>query len=216
VLAVGSAFWPALLAVDLIALRAPHPARLLASFLAAGLLTTVAVGLVVIEVLQETSVVSGSRGSLRPGVALVGGAVALAAACLLERRRRRARPARPEERAPPGWMQRGLERGTAAAFVVGIVLNVFPGVLPFVALGHVAELGHGLAGTTLLLIAFYLVMFTLIEVPLVAYLVAPDSTAARTARVNAWLDRHAAALAVLALGACGAYLVVRGLVGLRS
>jgi hypothetical protein len=201
--------------VDLIALRAPHPARLLASFLAAGLLTTVAVGLVVIEVLQGTSAVTGSRRSLPAGVALAGGAVALAAAWLVEQRRRR-RPAQREERAQPGWMQRGLERGTAAAFVVGIAFNVFPGVLPFVALGHIAELGYGVAGTTLALVAFYLVMFTLIEAPLVAYLVAPDSTAARTARVNDWLDSHGPALAVWALAACGAYLVVRGLVGVSA
>jgi hypothetical protein len=171
------------------------------------------VGLVVIELLQDTSAVSGSRGSPPPGVALVGGLVALAAAWLLDRRRRR-RPPRREERSPPGWVQRGLERGTSAAFVVGIVLNLFPGVLPFVALDRIAELGHGPAGTTLVLLAFYVVMFTLIEVPLVAYLVAPDSTAARTARFNAWLDDHGAALAVGALAACGAYLVVRGLVGL--
>ena len=118
--------------------------------------------------------------------------------------------------APPGRVQRRLERGTAAAFVVGIGLNVFPGVLPFVALGHIAELDYSLAGTMLALAGFYVVMFALIEVPLVAYLLAPDSTAARTARFNAWLDRHGPALAVWALAACGVYLVVRGLIGLRS
>jgi len=37
-LAIASAFWPVLLVVVLVALRAPHPARLLASFLAAALL----------------------------------------------------------------------------------------------------------------------------------------------------------------------------------
>ena len=167
------------------------------------------------EVLQDTSAVTRSRSTLSPGVALVGGGAALAAAWLLERRRRR-RPPRTHEPSPPGRLQRRLDRGTVAAFVVGIVLNLFPGVLPFVALGHVAELDYGLGETALILLAFYVVMFAFIEVPLVAYLVAPRSTAARTVRFNAWLDRRGPALAVWALAACGAYLVARGLVGLSS
>ena len=43
-LAIASAFWPVLIAVDLIALRTPRPATVLGWFLAGGLLTTIGEG----------------------------------------------------------------------------------------------------------------------------------------------------------------------------
>jgi len=210
-LAIASAFWPVLLVVVLVALRAPHPARLLASFLAAALLTTVTVGLVVIYALQDTALVTTSRDSFDPAVQIAVGSIAIVVALVL-RRRTSGAPAEQGPAPESTRIERMLDRGAPLAFVAGIVLNVFPGVLPFVALKNIAELDEGVATTIALLLGFYVIMFALIEVPLVGYLFAPAWTEQATRRFNAWLRANGSRLAVGALGIAGVFLVVSGIV----
>jgi hypothetical protein len=210
-LAIASAFWPVLLVVVLVALRAPHPARLLASFLAAALLTTVTVGLVVIYALQDTALVTTSRDSFDPAVQIAVGSIAIVVALVL-RRRTASAPAEQGPAPESTRIERMLDRGAPLAFVAGIVLNVFPGVLPFVALKNIAELDEGVATTIALLLGFYVIMFALIEVPLVGYLFAPAWTEQATRRFNAWLRANGSRLAVGALGIAGVFLVVSGIV----
>jgi len=210
-LAIASAFWPVLLVVVLVALRAPHPARLLASFLAAALLMTVTVGLVVIYALQDTALVTTSRDSFDPAVQIAVGSIAIVVALVL-RRRTASAPAEQGPAPESTRIERMLDRGAPLAFVAGIVLNVFPGVLPFVALKNIAELDEGVATTIALLLGFYVIMFALIEVPLVGYLFAPAWTEQATRRFNAWLRANGSRLAVGALGIAGVFLVVSGIV----
>ena len=214
-LAIASAFWPLLLAVVIISLRAAHPPRLLVSFLLGGLLTTMIVGLIIIYALQNSSLVSRSKSSFDAAVYLAAGAIALAAGLLLARRVH-SEPGRPREAEdaakPPGRLDRMLSRGAPLAFVAGVTLNIVPGVLPFVALKDIAELDYSVPATVLTLLGFYLIMFAFIEVPLAAYLVAPARTATETARFNDWLDRNWRRLAAYALVVLGVYLLVRGVV----
>src|ERR1700751_4759023 len=88
-LALTAACWPVLIAVDLVALRAPQPARLLGNFVAAGLLTTVTVGLILVHFLDQTSLPTTHRHTFGPVVATVAGLGALGAAWYLLRRRAR-------------------------------------------------------------------------------------------------------------------------------
>ena len=210
-LAIASAFWPILLVVVLVSLRAPHPVRLLVSFLAAALLTTMTVGLVVIYALQGTALVSRSRDSFDPAAQITVGSIAILVAILVHRRT----PATPAEQSPEpesGRIERMLERGAPLAFVAGIVLNIIPGVFPLIALKDIAELDAGVATTVALLLGFYVIMFALIEVPLVGYLVAPAWTEQATRRFNAWLRVNASRLAVGALAIAGVFLVISGIV----
>jgi hypothetical protein len=219
-LAVASAFWPFLIAVVLIALRSPHPERLLASFYAGALLTTVTVGLLVVGALQGTSVVtaSSSRQTLDPALSITIGALALISAYVLRRRAirqerdRELRSRREAKKTGPTWWEKMLGRGAPLAFVVGVLLDVFPGFFPFVALKNIAELDYGLASTAALVLGFYLVMFVSIELPLVGYLFVPRRTTEWATRFNHWLDRNGRSLAVYALAAVGGYLAVRGIV----
>jgi hypothetical protein len=210
-LAVASAFWPTLLVVVLVSLRAPHPVRLLVSFLAAALLTTVAVGLLVIYALQGTELVSRSRDSFDPAAQITAGSIALVLALLI-RRRSSAAPAVEGPGPDPGRIERMLDRGAPLAFVAGIVLNILPGVFPLIALKDIAELDEGVAATVALVFGFYVIMFALNEVPLAGYLVAPAWTAQATRRFNVWLRGNASRLAVGALGIAGLFLVVSGIV----
>jgi hypothetical protein len=209
VLAVASAFWPALLAVVIVSLRAPHPARLMASFLAGGLLTTVTIGLAIVNALRSSPATSRSSNSFGPAVAIVIGALALLAAFVLSSRK--PKPDVPPDRPKtPGRIERMLDRGVPLAFVAGILLDIIPGVLPFVALQRIAEMDIGAAETVAVVVGFYVIMFSFVEIPLVAYGVAPRRTKQRTIRFNAWLDLNARRLAVWALAVAGVYLIARG------
>ena len=211
-LAVASAFWPVLLAVVLVSVRTPNPVGLMLSFLVAGLLTTVTVGLLVIYALKGSSLTSGDRSWFGPVVEIVIGCVALLGALYL-RHRHTHRDPNPAP-AGPGRIERTLRRGVRLAFVAGVVLNVIPGVIPLVALANIAEYDRGFVATFLLVLGFYVIMFAFVEIPLVGYVVAPDWTVRTTARFNAWLDRNGHWMAVGALGLIGIYLVARGVVRL--
>jgi hypothetical protein len=211
-LAVASAFWPILLAVVLISLRAPHPGRLMASFLIAGLLTTVGIGLAIIYLLKGASLASGSDSWFGPGLEITVGVAALAAAYFLRRRFQHPKPRTAPKQAGPSRMEHMLAHGAPLAFVAGVLFNIVPGIVPVVALKDIAELDETFVATFGLVLGFYLIMFMFIEIPLLGYLVAPKRTAVATTRFNNWLDRNSHRLEIDALALIGVYLIVRGVV----
>jgi hypothetical protein len=215
-LAVASAFWPILVVVDLVALRAPRPVRLLAWFLAGGLLTTISEGLIIVFVLEGTTL-----GSSRPSVGgwgnIIGGSVALLAAYVLRARAERSRNDRPDQRSPvkkPSRTELMIEHGGLYAFGAGIVLNVFPGIFPLVALRTISSLHYGNGAKVLLVIGLYLCTFALIEVPLIGLLVAPARVEPWVQGLNSWLDRNGKRIGIDVLGLVGLILITRGIVQL--
>jgi hypothetical protein len=94
------------------------------------------------------------------------------------------------------------------------VLNIIPGTFPFVALVDIARLDVGDAAKVAAVVVFYVIMLAFAEVPIVAYLVAPERTIAATNAFNDWLSRNGRRVAAAVLGAVGLYLVARGLVRL--
>lgn len=207
-LAVGSMFWPVLLAVDVVAFRADRPIKMLGGFLAGGLVATVTVGCAIVFSLEGASFLTRSRRTTDATVSIVIGAAALVVAFFIRRSDKEKRTIR--EPHTSSRVERLAGRGSALAFVTGIVLNVFPGLLPFIALKDIAELNYTGAATFAVIVAFYLVMFTPIEAPLVAFLVAPERTAQAVDSFNLWLARNLRRLAWWALAAFGAFEIVRG------
>jgi hypothetical protein len=217
-LAIASAFWPILVVVDLVALRAPRPVPLLAWFLAGGLLTTISEGLVIVFVLEGTTAGS-SRTSVGGWGNVIGGCVALVAAYVLRARAARSRNEQPAAQAPEkkaSRTERMIEHGGLYAFGAGVVLNVFPGIFPLVALRLISSLSYGNSAKVLLVIGLYLVTFALIEVPLIGLLVAPARVEPMVLRLNQWLDRNGKRVAIQALGVVGLFLIVRGVVQLAA
>ncbi|HTS73401.1 MAG TPA: GAP family protein [Gaiellaceae bacterium] len=214
ILAVGSAFWPILILIVVLALRLPHPIRVLVWFLAGALLTTVALGILIVFALQDTSFVTGSHPPANPTFALVAGLLSLLAAYAVLRSSRKAPPPAPAPSKGPSRTERAVERGGPVAFAAGVVLNIVPGALPFVALKDIAQLDASNGAKVAAIVAFYLVMFMFVEVPIVAFAFAPEKTAAVVGRFNAWLGRNARRVAAYVLAAVGFYLTIRGLVQL--
>lgn len=210
VLAIGAMFWPLLLAVDVVAFKADRPVRVLGGFLAGGIVATVAVGCAIVLSLEHTSLFTRSRHTTNPAVAIVVGIAALVAAFLLRRSDKQKRTtAKPHT---SGKVERLASHGAALAFAAGIVLNIFPGLFPLVAMKDIGELDYTTAGTIGVIVAFYVVMFTAVEVPLVAFLVAPRRTAQAVDSFNLWLARNLRMLAWCALAILGAFEIVRGVI----
>ena len=214
VLALASMIWPALIAVVVVSLASSQPVRLLSWFLAGALLTTVAIGSVIVFLLEESGLVTHSRASFGAAVNLLASAAALLAAYILWRRGRVRGWSMAEKKDGGSWSERALSRGRLLAFVAGIVLNVIPGVFPFVAMKNIAQLDYASGVGFALVIGFYLIMFLPAEIPLASYLFAPERTTREVDRFNAWLRRNAHLLAVYVLAAVGIYLGVRGLIAL--
>ena len=219
VLGLVAMFFPVLLAVVLIALRAGRPQLLLASFLAGGLLSAITVGLVIVFSLQGASVDSTSSSSLDPAIYIVCGALSLLAASVVRRKQLLVKkqldpPDGSSEESEPDRLERALDRGAAYAFVAGILLCAIPGFSALVAMKDIAQLGYSTSATVAVVIGFYLIMFSFIELPLIGYSVAPEQAAEKTVSFNAWLDRNANRLATGVLVGLGVFLIVRGIVGL--
>jgi hypothetical protein len=215
-LAAAAAFWPVLLGVVIVALRAPRPKLLLASFFAGAMLAAVSVGLVVVYALDGSSL-ANSSSSAGPIAEIVLGALCIVAALALTRRRvATTAVADSHEDARPGRLEQALERGAPLAFAAGIVLDLAPSPFALVAYKDIASFDIGFAETLAMLIAFYVVALAFVEVPLVGHLVAPHWTQLNTIRFNAWLGRNWQRLAVWALGGLGLYLIVKGTIEIAT
>jgi hypothetical protein len=217
-LAIASAFWPVLVVVDLVALRASRPVPLLAWFLAGGLLTTISEGLVIVFVLEGTTLGS-SRSSVGGWGNVVGGSVALLGAYVFRARAARSRNEKPAAQAPikkSSRTERMIEHGGVYAFGAGVVLNIFPGIFPLIALRTISSLDYGNSAKILLVIGLYLCTFALIEVPLIGLLVVPARVEPWVHGLNSWLDRNGKRLGIDVLGLIGLLLLARGIVQLAT
>jgi len=223
-LAIGSAVFPALLAGAAVILSREHPEWLLVAFWLGGLLTSVTAGIVIVSLfgVQSESLSEGGSG-LSPFHSLVAGVAVLLLAALLgtargnrlisEWRRRRSirRPEGPE-RAP--WAERFLDHGSiGVAGIAGAILNL-PGPFYLIALSDIAKAGWGSTGEVVAILAFNIVMFTLVELPIVGYLLAPDRTDAMVSALSGWLNRNGLRVVAAIALAGGGGLVWNGIQGL--
>ena len=216
-LALLGMFFPALLAVVLVALRSLRPKLLLTSFYGGGFLSAFTVGLVIVFSLQGASVDSSSSNRLDPVFYFVLAALAFLAAWVVRSRRLLVKSeSKPGEAAEvkSDRLTRALDRGAPYAFVAGVLLCAVPGVSALVALKDIAQLGWSTAQTVGMVIVFFLIMFSFIELPLVGFVVAPEQAIVRTLAFNSWLDRNANRLATGVLVVLGILLVVVGIAGL--
>lgn len=216
---------PTLLAAVAVMLVMTHPKRLMLGYLLGAYLISMGVGMAVIFALHDSEIFRTSRHTLSPGADIVVGALALALARLVAKERdvpvRKWRASRKERKAQgtrrghdEPWHVRLLSRGSPrVTFLVGIVLS-FPGVSYLSALRHIDQLNPGALPAILLVVFFCLMQQLLIEVPLVAYAVAPDWTPSAVGRSRAWLRRKGRSIAVYGLIVVGLLLIARGIISL--
>ena len=202
-LALAAAVFPILLACVAVMISRPEPRPLLLAFYAGGMLISIVSGLIVLGYFKDHGDVLGSSSSSpSPGFSIAAGLVGLALAWLMVSRRGRAaldswrsrrrerRPSPPAADKGPSWPERQLGRANAmVAFGVGVALNL-PGPFYLLALGDIATGDYSRAQEIGLILLFNLIMFVLLELPLAGYLVQPEQTAARVARLSDWLNAN--------------------------
>ena len=222
VLSLTAALNPTLLAATTVMLVLDHPKRLLFGYLLGAMFTSITLGLVIVFSLQGSSATSTTQNTLSPVADLALGSIALVLALVLgtghaaqlRERRRERKPAKPDK-GPPRWQQY-LSRGSArSTFVVGALLTL-PGASYLAGLHQIGKDDLSTTVTVLAVVGFNLVMLSLLEVPALGYVIAPQTTPLRVEQFKSWLGRKGPRLAVNALAVIGILLIIKGTVGLLS
>jgi Sap, sulfolipid-1-addressing protein len=220
-LAVVAAVNPTLLAATTIMLLLPQASRLMLGYLLGALLVSITLGLVIVFALEGSGTVKTTQHRLSPAADIALGGLALILAWVLasdrtkrtvEHRRERAGEKK-ATKGPPKWQRVLSNASPRTTFVIGALLTL-PGATYLAGLDLIAKLGASTAVAVLIVVGFNLVMQTLLEVPLVSFVVAPDWTPGAVERAKAWAGRRWQTLAVRALLILGAALVAKGVLGL--
>ena len=216
-LSLTSALNPTLIAVTTLMLLLPNPKRLMLGYWLGAMLTSITLGLLIIYTLEGSGVVGTTQHTLSPVADLVLGGLTLIIGRALETGRDRPfeerRAKRREGKAPPRW-QRELRHGSARkTFVIGALLTL-PGASYLAGLTRLSKLGYSTAVTVIIVLAFNLVMMLLLELPMIAFAVAPEATPAALERAKAWAGVHGRRYAAHGLELIGALLIIKGIAGL--
>jgi hypothetical protein len=234
VMAVMVCFEPIRIGLTVIMLNRPRPMLQLLVFLCGGFVMGLGVGLVVLFVLRHA--LSSTTNFTVPKVQIGIGLLALLAAATLatnvvadQLRRRRLTstavgadtgmavmdPTPPSARQRLSGLIRKLLQGRSLwmAGIAGLGI-AGPSIDYLAALAIILASGAAPATQAGALLAFNVVAFVLVEIPLVSYLVAPDKTRTLMEALNAWIRsrRRQDVAALLAAGGC--IMITVGVVGL--
>jgi hypothetical protein len=216
-LSFTSAFNPTLIAVTTLMLLLPNPKGLMLGYYLGAMLTSITLGLLIVFSLKSSGVVSSTKHTLSPLADIVLGGLTLILAAVLasgrDRRYRERRAKKKEGKPEPRW-QRELRRGSPrTTFVIGALLTL-PGASYLAGLDRLTKLNYSTAVTVLIVIAFNVVMLALLELPMIAFSVAPEWTPAAIDRAKAWAGIHGRVYAERGFAVIGVLLVIKGILGL--
>ena len=204
VMAVAVSLEPFRVGMSVLMLNRPRPHLQLAAFLFGGFLMGLAVGAVVLFGIGSRRLTSAHF--TLPTVQIIIGTMALVAAAWLA-----TTAGRP--RTPPEWLNRLL--GGQSLWVAGTAGRgiALPSVDSLAALAVIAAGTSTPATRMTALLAFNVVAFALVEIPLLAYLVAPERTLAAMTGLHRWIRARQRREVAGLLAVVGAVLVTAGLLG---
>jgi hypothetical protein len=208
VMAVAVSFEPFRIGMTVLMLNRPRPLLQLLAFLCGGFAMGVAVGLVVLFVVG--SVVSPAQFTL-PRVQVAIGVLALLIAAALA-----VFPAAPGAGGTrvSAWVRRladGHSLWVASAAGLGIAL---PSIDYLAALAVIAASGAQPDTQIAALLTFNAVAFAFVEIPLLAYLVAPARTQAFMTSLHEWVRSRRRRDVAALLAAVGCVLLLVGVLGM--
>jgi hypothetical protein len=214
VLAVISALDAGLLTATVVLLGRPRPTRQLGSYLIGGMGFSIVFGLVIVLALHGSNLLRGRVQSIievAAGALLLIVAVAVGSGRALQWHPRRTRKRQADH--PPGQSLHERALGNDSlwiAWAAGAVYSA-PGAYYIAGLALLARLNAPLSTNVLAIVGFNAIQFALIEIPLVALLVAPDRASPLTEKLSRWMTAHRRILIVIIAGAVGAYLLISGI-----
>lgn len=205
VMAIAVSMEPFRIGMTVLMLNRPRPTLQLLAFLAGGFAMAATVGLVVIFAFRPGLL--GSAHFTLPKVQIVIGVLAVLLAALL------ATGVMPAPRLLA--QARGLAQGPSLWFAgmagLGIAL---PSIDYLAVLAVIVASGAAPSTQVGALLVFNIVAFALVELPLVAYLLAPDRTRASMAALNDWIRSRRRRGVAAVLAAVGCVLLVAGIASL--
>lgn len=207
VMAVAVSLEPFRIGMTVLMLNRPRPLLQLAAFLCGGFAMGMSVGVVVLFGLRRT--LAGNDYFTLPRVQMLIGALALAAAAVLATTRSAMRDRGPGRLATV--FQRLLSgRSLWVAAVAGLGIAL-PSVDYLAALAVILASGAAAMTQVGALLLFNVAAFALVEVPLVAYALAPTKTRASMAGLNEWIRARRRLEVAALLAVVGAALLAVGI-----
>jgi hypothetical protein len=205
VMAIAVSMEPFRVGMTVLMLNRPRPTLQLLAFLSGGFAMGATVGLVVIFAFRPGLL--GSAHFTLPKVQIVIGALAVLLAAVV------AAGFMPAPKLPV--RARGLARGPSlwVAGVAGLGIAL-PSIDYLAVLAVIVASGAAPSTQVGALLVFNAVAFALVELPLVAYLLAPDKTRASMAALNDWIRSRRRRGVAAVLAAVGCVLLVAGIAGL--
>ncbi len=210
VMAVAVSLEPFRIGMTVLMLNRPRPLLQLLAFLSGGFAMGMTVGLVVLFVLRRR--LPGSTYFTLPRVQVLIGVLALLVAAVLAMKSAAggdAGPGRLTTRAQR--LLNGRSLWVAGVAGLGIAL---PSVDYLAALAVILASGAAAMTQVEALVIFNVVAFALVEIPLLAYLLAPRATRASMAALNDWIRARRRVEVVALLAAVGCVLLTVGVAGL--
>jgi Sap-like sulfolipid-1-addressing protein len=221
---VAAAVYPQLLAVVVIILTRPNPRPILWTCYLAAMLVSVGSGVLIFTVFQSRGSVAGTSSQrLGPAAYLTAGTIVVLAAIVLSTQRgqgwwdrlvgRLPRPPTAGSGATAKVRAQGEqllgEGSLVIACLAGAVLAV-PGPFDLLAVGHLSRSGSGVAVAAGTMVAFALIKFALIELPIAGYALSPAGTAAWVGRFSGWMQANKVAGVAAIVGVFGIVLLGEG------
>ena len=214
-IAVVSALDAGLLTASVVLLGRPRPARKLGAYLLGGFGFSIVFGLLIVLALHG----SGLRlGRSTQGVIEVaaGGLLILVAVAEWMGRKVQWRPRRTSKRDAdrsrrPSLHDRALGHDSLwIAWAAGALYSV-PGAYYLAGLALLAKQNVSTITIVLVVLAFNVIQFALIELPLLGLVLMPERTRSLTEKLNAWMTAHRRIVIVFLAGAIGTYLLISGI-----
>lgn len=207
VMAVAVSLEPFRIGMSVVMLNRPRPHLQLAAFLCGGFLMGLSVGAVVLFFLESRLPAWASAHFNLPTVQIVIGVLALLAALLLA-------VTKGKDREVPAWLSRLLDgQSLWVAGIAGLGIAL-PSVDYLAALAVIAAAQAEADVRMGALVTFNVVAFSLVEVPLLAYLIAPQRTRTAMSNLHNWIRARRRHEVAGLLAVVGVVLVAAGWVGI--
>lgn len=213
-LAILAAISPTALLLAAVYLGSARPRATILLYLIGATVMSIIMGIVVLVILRAGGFSLPRHRTDREGLRIALGILILLAGLFVARRKPKPKP----EPEPAGESKGIMARLTAnpalyTAFLAGILIFA-PGASFIAAIQVIATSNADLQATAAGLALIVVINVSLIWLPLLAFLVAPEPTTRRLSAFNEWLRRNGRMILACTLVAVGLIVAIDGLVGL--
>jgi hypothetical protein len=214
-IAVVSALDAGLLTAAVVLLGRPRPARQLLAYLIGGMGLSIVFGLLIVLALHGANLRIGkaTKGAIEvaAGVLLLAIAVAAWLGRKVQWRPRRTRTHDADHPKRQRAYERALGQDSLWISWAAGALYSAPGAYYLAGLALLAKQNASTLTNVLVVLAFNVIQFAVIELPLIGLVVVPDRARSLTQKLNDWMTAHRRIVTATLAGAIGAYLLISGI-----